>query len=44
MNKCDECGNKARKVGTWGGLWIMACTRCARTWLRIVYAPDYHPT
>lgn len=35
---CPECGASCRKVGAWAGLWVMACTRCPRTWLRIVYA------
>lgn len=35
--KCEECGAPARRVGTWTGIWIMACTGCPATWLYIQY-------
>ena len=36
--KCEECGAEMRRVGTWAGIWIMACTQCQRTVLWIRYA------
>ena len=35
---CSDCDSRMEKVGTFGGMWIIACTRCSKSFVMVMPA------